>query len=131
MKDKTRRSPLFRASRWLSALVLSALILGSGAAQAAEPRPAAGPQARVQDAAQGVVNINTATEEQLGRLPGIGPSKARAIIELRKRMGKFERVESLLRVRGIGRKTLKKLRPMLVVKGETTLQPSKRGKKAK
>jgi competence protein ComEA len=80
-------------------------------------------------AAQGVVNINTATEEELGRLPGIGPSKARAILALRKRMGKFERVESLLRVRGIGRKTLKKLRPMLVTKGETTLQPKRSAKR--
>jgi len=103
---------------FLSILVTS---LASGAAQA---RDGSGKQNQSQvqtDKPNGVVNINTATEAELVRLPGIGPSKARAILELRGRMGSFSRVENLLRVRGIGRKTLQKLRPMLALKGETTL----------
>jgi comEA protein len=131
MNDNLMRSLFLRARGWPLVLALSAVLFGAGAAQAREPRTAGESQAGVGSAAQdGVVNINTATEEELARLPGIGPSKARAIIELRKRMGKFERIESLLRVRGIGRKTLKKLQPMLVIKGQTTLAPNKPVKKA-
>ncbi len=72
-------------------------------------------------AAEGVVNINTATQSELSRLPGIGPSKASAIIAYRERGRRFRRVEDLLRVRGIGRATFRRLRPMLTVQGPTTL----------
>lgn len=48
------------------------------------------------------VNINTATEAELQVLPGIGPSRARAIIEDRRVNGQFRSVEELDRVRGIG-----------------------------
>ena len=66
-----------------------------------------------------VVNINTATETQLAYLPGLGPSKAQAIIQHRTKRP-FKKVEDLMRVKGIGRKTFKKLRPYLAVTGETT-----------
>jgi len=56
-----------------------------------------------------------ASEEDLRRLPGVGPSKAKAILELRARLGRFRRPEDLLRVKGIGRKRLARLRPLLVV----------------
>jgi competence protein ComEA len=69
---------------------------------------------------EGVVNINTATPEQLGLLSGIGATKARAIVEHRQRRP-FARVDDLVAVRGIGRATLRRLRPYLVVRGETTL----------
>jgi competence protein ComEA len=69
----------------------------------------------------GVVNINSATADELERLPNIGPSRARAIVALRTRLTQFTRLEELLRVRGIGRATFRKLRPMLVLKGPTTL----------
>ncbi len=69
----------------------------------------------------GVVNINTASEVELSRLPGIGPSKAAAIIAYRERGRHFSRIEDLLRVRGIGRATFRRLRSMLAVRGPTTL----------
>lgn len=69
----------------------------------------------------GVVNLNDASVEQLERLPGIGPSRARAILELRARLKRFTRLEDLLRVRGIGRATFRKLRPLLTLDGPTTL----------
>lgn len=69
---------------------------------------------------EGVVNVNTATVEQLTLLPGIGPSRAEAIVEARQRRP-FRAVQDLLRVRGIGRSTLLRLRPYLTVQGETTL----------
>jgi competence protein ComEA len=69
----------------------------------------------------GVVNLNDASAEQLERLPGIGPSRAKAILELRARLKRFTRIEELLRVKGIGRATFRKLRPLLTLDGPTTL----------
>ena len=49
-----------------------------------------------------LVNINTATQSQLEELPGIVSSKAKAIIEYREKNGKFETIEDLQKVEGIG-----------------------------
>lgn len=59
------------------------------------------------------VFINHASAEELRRLPGVGPKRADAIVSLRQRMGKFQRVEDLLRVKGVGRATLRKWRPLV------------------
>ncbi len=69
----------------------------------------------------GTVNINTATVEQLQLLPGIGEARARALLELRTQRGRFENVEELLDVRGIGESGLEKLRPHVTLKGKTTV----------
>jgi len=61
------------------------------------------------------VNINEASIEELEILPGIGPVKARAIVEYRRKRGGFKKVEELLEVPGIGPKTLEKLRPYVEV----------------
>jgi competence protein ComEA len=71
----------------------------------------------------GVVNLNTATNEELERLPGIGPTRARAILELRLRIKRFSKLDDLLRVKGIGRATFRRLRPLLTLEGPTTLAP--------
>ena len=68
---------------------------------------------------ESVVNINTATATELAYLPGIGQSKAEAIIKYRSNR-QFKKVEDLVRVKGIGRKTFKKIRSHLAVKGATT-----------
>jgi competence protein ComEA len=65
--------------------------------------------------ADGRVVLNEATENELTKLPGIGPSRARAILALRQRLTRFKAVEDLLRVKGIGRKMLRRLRPNLVL----------------
>lgn len=70
--------------------------------------------------AQGVVNINTASVAELTRLPGVGEAKAQAIVAQRERRT-FRRVEEIMRVRGIGRATFRRLRPMLTVQGNTTM----------
>ncbi len=72
-------------------------------------------------AAEGVVNVNTATEDELRRLPGVGPSRATAIVALRQRVQRFHAAEDLLRVRGIGRAGLRRMRPYVSLTGETTL----------
>ncbi|MEV2359685.1 ComEA family DNA-binding protein [Paenibacillus larvae] len=59
------------------------------------------------------VNINTATEQQLIELPGIGKSKAKAILAYRQQKGTFRSIRELLEVKGIGEKMLAKLIPYM------------------
>jgi competence protein ComEA len=73
-------------------------------------------------AAEGKVNINTATAAQLELLPRIGPSVAARIVEHRKANGQFKTPEDLMLVRGIGQKAFELLKPYVVVSGETTLR---------
>lgn len=58
---------------------------------------------------------NTASEEELDRLPGIGPAAARAIVESRSAEGPFGDVGALTRVRGIGPATIERLAPHLTL----------------
>lgn len=59
----------------------------------------------------GSINLNTATAEELDRLPGIGPHYALEIVRYRERHGPFRSVEELLEVKGIGPKKLARIRP--------------------
>lgn len=61
-----------------------------------------------------LVNIQTASEEELQSLPGIGPSKAAAIVTYRERRP-FRSIREIMRVRGIGRATFRRLRPLITV----------------
>ena len=74
------------------------------------------PPAEAEDPAPGlldgeVMDLNTASAEDLTRLPGIGPVKAEAIVAWRQEHGGFAAVEELLEVKGIGEATLEGLRP--------------------
>jgi competence protein ComEA len=60
------------------------------------------------------ININTADSEELARLPGIGPVRAKAIVTARKKR-RFRRIEDILRVPGIGRKTFGRIRSSIRV----------------
>ncbi len=60
------------------------------------------------------IDLNSASAEQLASLPGIGPSKAAAIVSFRERRP-FRRVEDILRVRGIGRATFRSIRDRIHV----------------
>ncbi|MGI2326526.1 helix-hairpin-helix domain-containing protein [Planococcus sp. YIM B11945] len=62
------------------------------------------------------VNLNSATDTELMTLPGIGPSKAAAIIAYRTDNGNFQTVEDLKEVTGIGEKTFEKLKELISVK---------------
>ncbi|MGD6872666.1 helix-hairpin-helix domain-containing protein [Sutcliffiella horikoshii] len=63
----------------------------------------------------GLVNINTASEEELTSLTGIGPSKAKAIVDYRKENGLFKKEEDIMQVSGIGQKSFEKLRNEITV----------------
>ncbi|AIS64017.1 helix-hairpin-helix domain-containing protein [Listeria ivanovii] len=62
------------------------------------------------------ININTASTSNLQTVPGIGESKATAIIEYREKEGLFQTIEDLQNVTGIGEKTIEKLKEYLDVK---------------
>lgn len=64
----------------------------------------------------GKININTAPADELDLLPGIGPSKAQAIIDYRKKNGPFNSIAEIQNVSGIGPKTFEKLRDLITVK---------------
>ena len=66
------------------------------------------------------VFLNTATQEDLERLPGIGPVTAGRIIEYRREKGFFSSLEELTKVKGVGQKTVEKLKPYLKLKGRKT-----------
>ena len=59
---------------------------------------------------RGRIRINVASASDLELLPGIGPAMARRLIEERDRAGPFRRLEDLRRVKGIGPKSLERLR---------------------
>ncbi|MFC4709641.1 helix-hairpin-helix domain-containing protein [Enterococcus eurekensis] len=61
------------------------------------------------------VNINTADLTELQQLPGVGPSKAQAIIAYREENGLFKSIEGLLEVSGFGEKTFEKLKDSIVI----------------
>lgn len=67
------------------------------------------------------VNINTATQAELESLKGIGPVKAKAIIDYRKKNGDFKSVDDLDKVDGIGAVTLQNLRKDVSTSGKTTV----------
>jgi competence protein ComEA len=65
--------------------------------------------------AQALVVLNRADAAELQRLPGVGAKRAAAILALRQRLGRFRRPSDLLRVKGIGHRTLERMLPHLVL----------------
>jgi len=61
------------------------------------------------------VDLNSATVDDLRRLPGVGAKRAEAILALRARLpgGRFRQIEDLLKVKGIGRAMLRRIHPLV------------------
>jgi competence protein ComEA len=80
------------------------------------PSESAGVAGRVDTLAERApVVLNRATAEELQRLPGVGAKRASAILALRQRLGRFQRKGDLLRVKGIGPRTLERLLPHIAL----------------
>lgn len=99
--------------RWVFAVAFVSLV-SQVAPALAEPPASSPPQSRASDVLDARININTASIEELTSLPGIGPTRARAIVQVRDKR-RFRRIEDLLRVPGIGRKTFARIRPSVRV----------------
>lgn len=103
--------------RTVSALIVLLSLFAAHVAHAAES--AAGREEAPCPSAEAnsptVVDLNTADEQTLLALPGIGPARARAILAYRSAHGAFRSVSQLLHIKGIGRSLLRKLRPLVTL----------------
>ncbi|MFN8454030.1 MAG: helix-hairpin-helix domain-containing protein [Anaerolineae bacterium] len=81
-----------------------------GLAQQSSPSRSSAPAA-----ATGLINLNTATVEELDSLPGIGPAIAKRIIDYRESAGSFKNAEQITEVSGIGEATLSKIKDLITV----------------
>jgi len=79
--------------------------------QAASPVASAAP---VKTASK--VNLNRAGVDELQMLPGVGPVLAQRMVEWRKTHGRYRTVDDLQEVKGIGKKRMEQLRPLVMVK---------------
>jgi competence protein ComEA len=68
--------------------------------------------------AMGAVDLNTANQQQLETVKGIGPTKAKAIIDYRTKNGPFKSAEDLDKVKGFGPKTINKIAPEVTISGK-------------
>ena len=83
-----------------------------------DPFPVSGPAGSSGSGSGGppaLINVNTATLDQLESLPGIGPALGQRIIDYREEHGPFASVDDLLNVSGIGDQRLADLRPLVTV----------------
>lgn len=94
------------------------LVLAETAPAAQAPTPCSEKKEDAKSSAilpDGRIIMNEATQSDFTRLKGVGEARAAKIIELRTRLGKFRQVADLMRVRGIGYKTLQSMKGQLVV----------------
>ena len=75
----------------------------------------AGEAASGQNKSGGLININTATLQELQNLPGVGPVLAQNIVSFRETHGNFSSVDELIHVSRVGAATLERLRPLVTV----------------
>lgn len=62
-----------------------------------------------------LVNLNTATDIELQSLPGVGPSKAKSIIEYREKNGGFKSIDEIKNIKGIGESSFEKLKDKITI----------------
>jgi len=106
--------------RWRAARVALAtmmLLAWAAALPVAATEPAKGGGSRSGPAQP--IDINRASAEELTAIPGVGMTIAQRIVDFREKNGPFRRVEDLLKVKGIGEKSLEKIRPHVKVEAKS------------
>jgi competence protein ComEA len=66
--------------------------------------------------ADSLIDLNTASASQLETLPGVGPEMAKRILDWRKQNGRFQTVDDLRKISGIGERTFARLKPLVKVR---------------
>jgi competence protein ComEA len=94
--------------RTMLAVTIGAIWLATAGPALAQAKPESRPPTAPLD-------LNTASIQELQGLPGVGPRTAERILEYREQRGRFEKIEDLMNVRGIGEKSFLKLRALVVV----------------
>jgi comEA protein len=82
-------------------------------------------QTQAANAPEEKININTASISELQKLPQIGEVVAQRIIDYREKHGKFEKIEEIMKIKGIGEKTFLKLKELITVGSESTTKKEK------
>ena len=92
---------------------LFVFVLACASAVPAAAAPSAAPKATASEARP--IDLNTADLAALESVPGIGKSLSQRILTFREKNGPFQSVDDLLKVQGVGEKSIQKLRPYLTV----------------
>ncbi len=120
---------------YISGIICFALLFGMSAFGAdnldqtqqipgsAQPAPDMSSPSMGTQQAVGMVNINTATADQLKMLPGIDDNLAKSIVSYRDSNGPFNTTDDLLNVSGMTKEKLNKISANLALEGDTTYQP--------
>jgi competence protein ComEA len=103
---------MFRRTQLALVLVVVFALAAGAAAPALAAAPAA-PKAAASEARP--VDLNSADSAALESVPGIGKSLSQRILAFREKNGPFQSVDDLLKVQGVGEKSIQKLRPYLTV----------------
>jgi len=103
---------MFSRSQIVTVLMLVLVLAGATVAPVAAAPPAT-PKAAASEARP--IDINTADSAALESVPGIGKSLSQRILAFREKNGPFQSVDDLLKVQGIGEKSIQKLRPYMMV----------------
>lgn len=109
LADEADVSTLNRASKVTDGMKITVPSQGQ-AAPGASGESGDGDASGASSQASGLVNINTASVDELQTLSGVGPSTAQAIVEDREKNGLFASAEDLMRVSGIGEKKFAKIK---------------------